>query len=75
MFTYKQNKMQKLNIAYLEIKDDLLYSMDDDEFKEWLRCDDCTTEDYEALMEVLREKEMYDWQIDVYQYMREMENG
>lgn len=57
---------------YEAIKAKILYELDEEEFEQWLICDDCCTADYEALMEILREESMYDRQITTWEYMQQL---
>jgi hypothetical protein len=52
--------MQNLDIAYIRLRSSMLEDMEDEEFTEWLECDDCCTEDYHALMVELEKLEMYE---------------
>lgn len=52
--------MEKLNIEYLQTRSDILLNMEDDEFAEWLNCDDCILDDYHVLIDVLEREEMYE---------------
>lgn len=64
--------MNKTDVEYLRIKASLINDLEDDEFLEWLKCDDCIEDDYRALMNVLEENEMYDRSLDVYQYLEKL---
>lgn len=52
--------MERTNLEYLNIKATLLFDLDDEEFIEWLDCEDCVIEDYTLLKKVLEDNEMYE---------------
>lgn len=57
---------------YEGIKAKILYELDEEEFEQWLICDDCCIDDYEALMHILREENMIDRQITTWEYMQQL---
>ncbi len=67
--------MTKLDIEYLEIRSNLVLSMEEEEFIEWLDCEDCVAEDYDALMGVLQENNMYDYQIITWEYLQKQKTS
>lgn len=57
---------------YESVKAKILYELDEEEFRQWLVCDDCCMADYDALMTILREESMYDRQITTWEYMQKL---
>jgi len=64
--------MENLNIEYLETRSDLLLNMGDEEFTEWLNCDDCVLEDYEILIDILKREEMHERLVETKDYLRSL---
>ena len=64
--------MEQIDIEYLHRKADLLWEMSEQEFKEWIVCDDCSGYDYTCLVEYLRDEEMYERIVLVEDYLDQL---
>lgn len=63
--------MADIDLAYLIIRDRLLDELSDEEFKAWIVCHDCVSQDYQSLVEVLLEKGMADRVRMVSKYLKQ----
>lgn len=51
---------EELEHSFFRIADNLLTEMEDDEFLDWLYCEECTIDDYKILISVLEKEELYE---------------
>lgn len=52
--------IEKLEHLYFDAKHVLQDDLSDEEFLDWLECEDCDLSDYEALIAVLEDEEYYE---------------